>query len=180
MRVANTGFGAVAIDRVEVVGAAAADFVVTATTCSGALGVQASCTVDVAFRPTAGGQRVATVRVVGETGEYAPMIVAGTGTYSAASLVSATDRVLAGTRLGVGGSGFPANTSVTLDWADGSGGTFTVRTSKDGTFLASLLLAPTERPGRRTLVAHISAGPTAAVDVIVVGRGGSGGVQPTG
>lgn len=170
IQVVNVGYGAVTMSGVDIVGPAPGDFVVKATTCRGVLDVRATCTVDIAFRPTLGGQRVATVRVSGETGEYASMIVAGSGVYSSASLVSAADRVLAGTRLGVGGSGFPANATVTLSWADGSGGTYTVRAGKDGKFLASLQIAPSERPGHRTLIAHTAKGPSASADVTVIRR----------
>jgi Tol biopolymer transport system component len=170
LQVANTGYGTVQLAGVDVLGEAAADFTVTATTCRDALAVGATCTVDVAFRPTVGGQRIATVRVTGDTGEYAAMIVAGAGAYSSATLATATDRVLIGTRLGVGGSGFPANATITLSWSDGAGGSFTVRSGKDGRFLAALLLGPNERPGRRTLIASTTQGPSASVDVVVVQR----------
>lgn len=170
MQVAVVGSGAVDLSSVDVVGSAAKDFVVTASTCTGVVQVASTCTVDVAFKPTAGGQRVATVRVFGSTGEYAPMIVAGVGEYSAATLATADDRVVAGTRLGVGGSGFPAGVAVTLSWSDGFGGSWTVVTGRDGRFLASLQLAPSERPGQRTLVAHTAKGPTAAADVVVIPR----------
>ena len=86
--------------------------------------------------------------------------------------MSAADRVLTGTRLGVGGAGFPANTTVTLSWADGSGGTYTVQAGKDGSFLATLFVAPSERPGQRTLIAHSAKGPSASADVTVVRRAG--------
>jgi hypothetical protein len=175
LKVANTGYGAVGIAHVDVLGDAAFDFAVTATTCAGSLAVGATCTVDVVFRPTVGGQRVATVRVTGDTGEYTAMIVAGAGSYDAATLATAADRVVIGTRLGVGGSGFPANSTVVLAWSDGLGGTFTVTTSKNGTFLASLLLAPNERPGRRTLIASTAKGPSASVDVVVIRRRSTGG-----
>ncbi|MFT3852233.1 MAG: choice-of-anchor D domain-containing protein [Ilumatobacteraceae bacterium] len=161
MQIVNVGYEPVAMSGVDVVGPAAGDFEVKATTCQGTLAVRATCTVDLAFRPTLGGQRVATVRVKGDAGEYASMIVAGSGVYSAATLIGATDRVLAGTRLGVGGSGFPANATVTLSWADGFGGTYTVQAGKDGTFLASLQIAPSERPGHRTLIARTVKGPSA-------------------
>ena len=89
LQVANTGYGTVQLAGVDVLGEAAADFTVTATTCRDALAVGATCTVDVAFRPTVGGQRIATVRVTGDTGEYAAMIVAGAGAYSSATLATA-------------------------------------------------------------------------------------------
>ena len=68
--------------------------------------------------------------------------------YSSAALVLATDRVVAGGRLGVGGAGFPANTPITLSWSDGFGGTYTVTTNRSGGFLASVVLATNERPAR--------------------------------
>ncbi len=176
LTVANTGYGGVQIAAVDVAGAAPDDFAVTATTCAGVLEVGASCTVDVVFHPTVGGQRVGSVRVIGETGEYAAMIVAGSGEYSSATLVTASDRVVAGGRLGVGGAGFPANTVVTLSWSDGFGGSYVVTTNKNGGFLASFLLAPGEHPGRRTLIARTAKGPSAAADIIVLPRSASPGL----
>ena len=98
---------------------------------------------------------------------------------------TSSDRLFGGGPFGVGGNGFPANSTLTLLFADGLGGTFSVTTNKNGAFLTSLVLAANERPGRRTLIARAGGGASAAVDVIVVpgfaqGAGPASAAWPTG
>ncbi len=170
LRVGNTGLGAVELDGVSITGHDAFDFIVTATTCAGVLDVGQTCTVDVVFRPTTGGQRVADVHVSGTTGEYTAVLIAGSGEFASASLVTSSDHLVAGRRFGAGGWGFPANTALTLVWSDGTGGSYSATTNRDGAFLASFILRANERPGQRTLIVKTAKGPSASADVFVLPR----------
>jgi hypothetical protein len=62
--------------------------------------------------------------------------------------------VIAGKEIGVGGSGFAPDATVTLLWADGAGRRTTVDTDNTGSFLISMPVAGNERPGDRLLVAQ--------------------------
>ena len=64
---------------------------------------------------------------------------------------------------------------MTLVWSDGTGGSFTATTNRDGAFLASFILRANERPGQRTLIAKTAKGPSASADVFVLPREVGGG-----
>ncbi len=142
------------VTAVSVQGANPKDFKILRTKCRNAvLEISAGCTVDVAFAPTESGHRSATVVVATDTGQYTSVLVDGDARYTPTIQAAATD-VVAGDQVGVGGSGFAPDSTVTLLWADGAGRRITVQTDKAGNFLLSMLVAANERPGDRMLVAQ--------------------------
>jgi hypothetical protein len=165
--ITNSGFTAANLVGVTIAGSDPADFTIIASTCTGPLDIAQTCTVDVSFTPKAGGQRSAVVTVGTDAGQYTTILVGGDGRYTA-TMSTSSDRLFSGATFGVGGNGFPPNSTVTLLFADGAGGTYTARTNKGGAFLTSFVLGANERPGPRTLVARTPDGASAAVSVTVV------------
>ena len=97
------------------------DFKIVRTKCRNAvLQISGGCTVDVAFAPKEAGHRSATVVVATDTGQYTSVLVDGDSHYTPAIQAAGTD-VIAGQQIGVGGSGFAPNATITLLWADGAG-----------------------------------------------------------
>jgi len=166
--ITNTGFSAANLTGAVLGGSNPADFKVAATTCRGLLDIGQACNVDVAFTPKTGGQRSAIVTVSTDAGQTTTMLVGGEGRYTA-TMSTSSDRLFSGAIFGIGGNGFPASSTITVRFADGLGGTYTVTSNKQGAFLTSLTLATNERQGRRTLIARTANGASAAVEVIVVG-----------
>ena len=90
------------------------DFKIVRTKCRNAvLQISAGCTVDVAFAPKEAGHRSATVVVGTDTGQYTSVLVDGDAHYTPAIQAAGTD-VIAGNEIGVGGSGFAPNATITL------------------------------------------------------------------
>jgi Tol biopolymer transport system component len=142
------------VTAVTIQGANPTDFRIVKTKCRNAvLEISAGCTVDVAFTPTESGHRSATIVTSTDTGQYTSVLVDGDARYTPAIQAAATD-VVAGDQIGVGGSGFAPNSTITLLWADGAGRRITVQADEAGNFLLSMLVAANERPGDRMLVAQ--------------------------
>jgi Tol biopolymer transport system component len=173
----NVGFLAANVIGVSVSGANPADFVVTGTTCQGVVDIGQNCSLDVAFAPTASGARSATVTVSTDAGQYSSVLVGGQGNYSPTLLTSAA-RFFTGSRLAIGGGGFPPNTAVTVLWADGSRASYTATTNAQGNFLLGIIVGVSDRVGTRTLVAQTSSGETASVGVTVMSGTGDGAFGP--
>ncbi len=165
--ITNSGFTPANLVGVTVAGSNSVDFTIIASTCTGPLDIAQSCTVAVSFTPKAAGRRSAVVTIGTDAGQYATILVGGDGRYTA-TMSTSSDRLFSGATFGVGGNGFPANSTVTLLFADGAGGTYTARTNKRGAFLTSFVLGAGERPGPRTLVARTADGASAAVAVTVI------------
>ncbi len=164
--VQNVSFNPTRITEIRVAGVNARDFQVTGQSCTGRpFNPGAYCYVEVEFAPTAAGRRTASIVVRSATGAYTAVIVSGSGRYEP---VIETDGLLVspGGRLGVGGSGFPADTDVTLEFAPGGRPFATLRTSAEGTLLAEVIVPVDERTGRRQLVATAPSA-TATVEVEV-------------
>ena len=142
------------VTKVSIQGANPKDFRIVAAKCRNAvLEIAAGCTVNVAFAPKEAGHRSATVVVATDTGQYTSVLVDGDAHYTPAIQAAATD-VFAGNEIGIGGSGFAPDATVTLLWADGAGQRTTVQTDASGAFLLSMQVAGNERPGDRLLVAQ--------------------------
>ncbi len=142
------------VTGVSIQGANPKDFKIVKTKCRGAvLEISAGCTVDVAFAPKQAGHRSATVIVATDTGQYTSVLVDGDSHYTPTIQTGAID-VVAGEEVGVGGTGFAPDATVTLLWADGAGQRTTVQTDEVGSFLISMPVAANERPGDRLLVAQ--------------------------
>ncbi len=174
--ITNIGFGPTRITSVRTAGDHPDDFVVTANGCGAApVNPGATCSVDIAFRPTESGHRTATVIVATEFGQYTSVLVNGAGT-RIADLVTSSAQVRAGDEIGLGGSGFRPDTDVVISWADGRSGSITVRTGADGSFLALMPTRVTETSGVRTLVAQ--SGDQVAKATIEVRRNPRVGARP--
>lgn len=166
IEVFNVGFGPLRIDTLEVGGVHAADVEIAGTTCRVELAIGESCTVDLEITPADAGRRTAHLRIGSEQGGYTTVMLSTVGTRTPTVTLSAAE-VTRGTRLGVQGAGYAPGTTVTLQWADGSGRRAALVTDESGAFTASLLVGPAERAGQRTLVAQGADGTAASADVTV-------------
>ena len=98
---------------------ASEDYTVTATSCEESLASAASCTVAVAFTPTAAGERTAALKVSSEPGGSVVTDLAGTG-LAPASLSSAPEALAFGDEL-IGGTTGTQTVTVTNDGDVASG-----------------------------------------------------------
>ena len=152
--ISNVSLVPATVTGVAIQGANPKDFKIVRTKCRGVvLEISAGCNVDVTFVPQEAGHRSATVVVATDTGQYTSVLVDGDAHYTPTIQTGAID-VAAGKEVGIGGTGFAPNATVTLLWADGAGQRTTVETDKVGSFLISMPVAANERPGDRLLVAQ--------------------------
>lgn len=168
----NVAFGTTRITDIAITGAHPDDFAVVQDGCDGvSLDAGVTCQLQVIFTPTAGGRRSAQVVVTSRDGAYATMLLSGDAYYDPA-IVALNPTLVAGSRLNIAGSGFAPNTTVTLSWADGSGGTVNAVTNVEGDLSAQLVVRATDRAGLRTLVAQVpgdgSTSQIAVTDVLIV------------
>ena len=173
----NVAFGSVKVQSISIEGSNPDDFHVTLDKCSGTtLGAGATfCEMQVTFTPTAGGRRSAQAVVTTRDGGYATVLLSGDAFYDPLLAVSKAT-VPAGSRLNVTGSGFAPNSSVTVSWADGSGGTTTLVTDAAGGLSTQIIVRATDRTGQRTLVAQGGdADQVATVDLLILAPGVSRG-----
>ena len=173
---ANVAFGSVKVKSIRVEGSHSNDFRVTVDTCSGTnlpAGVS-SCDLQVVFTPTASGRRSAQVVVTTRDGGYATLLVSGDAFYDP-TLATSKSTILAGSRLNLTGSGFAPNATITLSWADGTGGSTSVVTDAAGGLNAQIVVRATDRAGARTLVAQGAEGQVATVEVLVLAPSNSRG-----
>jgi Tol biopolymer transport system component len=152
--ISNVSLVPALVTNISLQGTNPKDFKVVKTKCrSATLEISAGCTVDVAFTPKEAGHRSATLVVGTDTGQYTSVLVDGDAHYTPTIQAAAND-VIAGNQIGVGGSGFAPQATITLLWADGAGARTTVVSDKSGNFLISMPVAGNERPGDRLLVAQ--------------------------
>jgi len=90
LTLSNAGPGVVSLTQVQKAGANAADFTITNSTCAngGTLAVGSSCTVGVAFQPSAAGARSASLSVVSNGSGPGAIALSGNGVAVAAGAVS--------------------------------------------------------------------------------------------
>jgi Tol biopolymer transport system component len=161
----NVGFFPTEVVRITLGGANPADFVVAEESClRRALNADASCAVEIEFRPTGVGYRNALLVATTRTGEYTTAFLGGYAGYEPKFEVTNTT-IDAGSQLGIGLQGFPAETTVTIGFDDGSEPFASVTTSDTGAALALLQTPVRVRGGTHRLVA--SAGETAIATVEV-------------
>ncbi|HYN31148.1 MAG TPA: choice-of-anchor D domain-containing protein [Ilumatobacteraceae bacterium] len=166
--VENISLAPTSVSSVEVEGANPADFAITSNSCDRrTLNPLATCTVGVTFSPTGSGHRTALVKVATPLGQYTTMLAGGVGRYDPVFQV-AVGEVQAGGDLGVGGSGFPPNTPVSILFGDHSADALIVSTNADGGFLVWMPVDPTERGGQRPVVAQAADGSAASATVKVI------------
>jgi hypothetical protein len=167
----NIGFIPTQVAQLMIGGAHPDDFRITTEVCTlgrRALNPDASCAVEVEFRPTGSGYRSALLVATAFDGAYTTAVLGGYADY-APELKTAEPTARPGEQFFVGGSGFPANSVVTLGFDDGGTPFATLNTSKDGTFLAGLTLPARIRIGPRLLVASSPGGVVANWTLEVLG-----------
>lgn len=154
-KVSNVAFGTTRIADIAITGDHPDDFYIAHDACDNvSLDASTTCELHVIFTPTAGGRRSAQVLVTSRDGAYATMLLSGDAFYDPA-IVALNPTIVAGSRLNIAGSGFAPNATVTLSWADGSGGTVTAVTNVEGDLNAQIVVRATDRSGLRTLVAQV-------------------------
>jgi Tol biopolymer transport system component len=166
--VENISLVPTSVSSVRVVGPHPDDFVISSNSCARRpLNPRSTCSVGITFTPTAAGQRSAVVEVATPSGQYTVMVPDGEGRYEPTFEVDRTE-VEAGDEFGVGGSGFPPSTPVSIMFGDDARHRTDLVTTADGTFLALIPTRPSERGGQRTVVAQAAGGTTASSSIRVI------------
>lgn len=169
----NIGFAPTSVADIRLGGTHPDDFAVLEQSCTNrALNPDASCTIEVEFRPRGVGYRSALLLVSSPTGQYTAAVLGGFARYEPTFETTAqtTDEpARAGRPLGLGGSGFPPETAVAIGFDDGSPPFATVETNEGGGFLAIVTLPSRLRIGERRLVATAKDGAVANVTIDVLG-----------
>lgn len=163
--VSNIAFFPTEVRQLVMGGAHPDDFVIVEESClRRALNPDASCAVEIEFRPTDIGYRNALLVAITAGGEYTSAFVGGYASYEPTFDVTA-ETVSVGDQLGIGLDGFPADTTVSIGFDDGSAPWAEVTTSDVGAALA-LLQTPTRvRAGVHRLVASAGESAIATVEV---------------
>ena len=165
--ITNIGFLPSSVARLQLGGANPDDFRITTQSCTNrALNPDASCTVEVEFRPAGSGYRSALLIATTPIGQYTSAVLGGFARYDPTFEI-ADPRARPGGSIGIGGGGFPAGSIVSIGFDDGSPPFDMVTANDDGSFLAILTLPGRLRSGERRLVASSADGVVAAVTVEV-------------
>ncbi len=169
----NIGFAPTSVADIRLGGTHPDDFAVLEQSCTNrALNPDASCTIEVEFRPRGVGYRSALLLVSSPTGQYTAAVLGGFARYEPTFETTAPttdDPARPGRPLGLGGSGFPPETAVAIGFDDGSPPFATVETNEGGGFLAIVTLPSRLRIGERRLVATAKDGAVANVTIDVLG-----------
>lgn len=165
--ITNVAFVPTRVGRIVLGGAHPGDFEIVSETCTGRfLNSDSSCAVEVEFRPTAAGYRSALLVASTTVGEYTSSVLGGFGRYQPTFEVS-TPVVQAGTQVGIGISGFPASTRVSIGFDDGSEPIVTIETNDGGSMLAIVPVPLRVRGGEHRLVAAASDSAVASATVTI-------------
>ena len=185
--VKNTGSAALTITKIAITGTNSADFVETATTCGASLAVSATCTISVAFKPSATGARSAAISITdnasgspqqvplsgtGTTAKFAPASVGfgsvATGVTSTAKIVTLTNvgtttlTITAIAITGTNASDFAQTHTCGASLAAGASCTFSVTFKPSATGTRSASLSVTDNAvGSPQLVSLSGVGTTA-------------------
>jgi Tol biopolymer transport system component len=166
--VRNVSFLPTSVASIRLGGNNPDDFAIVGQSCTNrALNPDASCSVEVEFRPLAAGRRSALVLLQTPTGEYTSAIVSGEASY-APEIAVASPSVQVGGFLGIGGSGFPANSGIVLRFADGIRPFAIASTNESGVFLIQVEVPITEGAGDRVLIASSPDEVAASTGVLLV------------
>jgi Tol biopolymer transport system component len=151
--VTNSGWSALAVSGVDRAGPAARDFTIAFNGCDGrTLRRGESCPITIVFAPGGAGERVATLTVDHNGPRPLTAGLHGSGSNAAIEIKPPSGRP--GIVVIVTGSGFPANTELTLAWSRGLTPTMpAVRTDARGNFRAQVLVFHNDLIGNRDLVA---------------------------
>jgi Tol biopolymer transport system component len=165
----NIGFLPTSITRLTIGGAHPSDFRITSEACTRrALNPDASCAVGIEFVATDAGYRSALLIATSAGGAYTTAVLGGFAHYEP-DLRTAEPTARPGEQFWVGGSGFPADSVVSLGFDDGGSPFVTIPTTPDGTFLVSVTLPARIRIGPRVLVASSPGGVVADKTIEVLG-----------
>ena len=165
--ISNTGFLPTSVARLQLGGAHPDDFEILEQSCTGrALNADASCTVEVEFRPQGPGYRSALLIATTPIGQYTTAVLGGFARY-APTFESELPSARPGGTLGIGGNGFPVDSVVSIGFDDGSAPFDSVMSNDDGSFLAIVTLPGRLRAGERRLVATSADGAVATIIVTI-------------
>jgi hypothetical protein len=164
--ITNIGFFPTSVGRINLGGAHPDDFRITTQSCTGrALNPDASCTVEIEFRPTGSGYRSALlIATTTPLGQYTAAVLGGFASYEP-TFETDGRRARPGGSIGIGGTGFPVGATVSIGFDDGSAPFDMVTANEDGAFLAILKLPGRLRVGERRLVASSADGAVATLTV---------------
>jgi len=181
--ISNTGFAPTSVARLAIGGASPDDFQIVEQSCTGrALNPDASCAVEIEFRPTAAGYRSALLIATAgpganpaTNGAYTAAVLGGYAGYEptlsvAVAEAGATPHGRPGDEIGIGGAGFPAGSDVAIGFGDGSAPFASLTANDDGAFLSIIRLPGRLRAGDRQLVATASDGAVASTPLTIDGR----------
>lgn len=181
--ISNTGFVPSSVARLTIGGASPDDFQIVDQSCTGrALNPDASCVVEIEFRPTAAGYRSALLVATAGTGAnpatrgaYTAAVLGGYARYEPTLSVAVAEgrtepQGQPGEEIGIGGSGYPVGSEVAIGFGDGGAPFATVTANDDGAFLAIVRLPGRLRLGDRQLVASATEGAAATTPIEIVGR----------
>jgi hypothetical protein len=166
--VENISLVPTSVASVRVVGPHPWDFVISSNSCEGrSLNPRSTCSIGVTFAPLAAGQRTAVIELATPTGQYTVMVPDGQGRYEPKFEIDRSE-VEAGREFGVGGSGFPPDTPVSILFGDDARNRVELVTNGDGAFLALIPTREGERGGIRTVVAQTTDGTAASSQIRVI------------
>jgi hypothetical protein len=155
----NVGFLPTSVVRIQLAGANPDDFQVVNEACRNrALNPDASCAIEIEFRPRGVGYRNALLVVTASGGAYTAAVLGGFARYEPKFGVPPEDVARPGGQIGVGGSGFPADATVSIGFDDGGTPFTTLTTNEVGSFLGIVTLPGRLRAGPRNLVASAAGG----------------------
>jgi hypothetical protein len=169
--ISNIGFIPTSVVRLTIGGAHPDDFRITTEACTPggrALNPDASCAVGIEFYPQGAGYRSALLIATAADGAYTTAVLGGFARYQP-DLRTAELSVRPAEPFWIGGSGFPANSVVSIGFDDGGTPFATLETTPDGTFLQQVTLPARIRIGPRLLVASSPGGVVASWTVEVLG-----------
>ncbi len=180
--VTNIGFIPVTVSGLDLGGANPDDFRIVSEACTGrALNPDASCAVEIQFVPRGPGYRSALLLATATTPigrPYTAAVVGGFARYDPMFLRDENTPAQPGGQIGIGGSGFPADSTVTIAFKDGGAPFATVEANASGTFLAQITIPARVRSGPRVLIASAPGGVVAELPVDLGGRGVTAGMPP--
>jgi Tol biopolymer transport system component len=170
--IGNIGFLPTSVARIEIGGANPDDFLITTESCTRrALNPDASCAVEIEFKPRGDGYRTALLVVTAADGAYTTAVLGGFARYDPVFVKAAADDgdVNPGEQIGIGGSGFPPDALITIGFRDGGAPFATTQSLSNGTFLDVITVPVRVRIGPRQLVASAPGGVVASFDLTVLG-----------
>ena len=165
----NIDFIPTSISRLTIGGTHPDDFQIIIESCTRgrALNPEASCAVGVEFSPKGPGYRSALLIATAADGAYTTAVLGGFARYRPELTAEATARP--GEPFFIGGTGFPAESPVTVAFDDGGTPFATLQTTDAGTFLVSIVMPARIRIGPRLLVATAPGGAVDSWTIDVLG-----------